>query len=56
MYHVSFLAEDSGAASLGGASAPSTDYEMDYDVYYVSSDGKPILSTTGHHADVLRLG
>jgi hypothetical protein len=25
---------------------------MDYDVYYVSSDGKPILSTTGHHADV----
>jgi hypothetical protein len=30
----------------------ATDYEMDYDVYYVSSDGKPILSTTGHHADV----
>lgn len=24
------------------------DYTADYDVYYVSSDGKPILSTTGH--------
>lgn len=30
----------------------ASDYEMDYDVYYVSSNGKPILSTTGFHADV----
>jgi hypothetical protein len=28
------------------------DYTADYDVYYVSSDGKPILSTTGHITNV----
>ena len=30
----------------------ATDYQMKYDVYYVSTDGKPILSTTGEHYDV----
>ena len=29
-----------------------TDFEVVYDVYYVSSSGKPILSTTGFGADV----
>lgn len=29
-----------------------TDFEVDYDVYYVSSNGKRILSTTGFIADV----
>jgi len=28
------------------------DYTGDYDVYYVSSDGKPILSTTGHITNI----
>ncbi|MCB1845800.1 MAG: DUF1329 domain-containing protein, partial [Halieaceae bacterium] len=27
-------------------------YTMGYDVYYVSSDGKPILSTTGYNTNV----
>jgi len=30
----------------------TTDYTMGYDVYYVSSDGKPILSTTGYNTNV----
>lgn len=30
----------------------ATDYTMDYDVYYVSLGGKPVLSTTGVHYDV----
>jgi hypothetical protein len=29
-----------------------TDHSVDYDVYYVSSDGKPILSTTGFMTNV----
>jgi hypothetical protein len=30
----------------------ASDYTMDYDVYYVDSNGKQILSTTGVHYDV----
>ena len=30
----------------------STDHTLGYDVYYVSSDGKPVLSTTGELTDV----
>jgi hypothetical protein len=30
----------------------STDHTLDYDVYYVNSNGKPILSTTGSLSDV----
>lgn len=30
-----------------------TDHSIEYDVYYVSSDGKPILSTTGYITNIL---
>ncbi len=30
----------------------STAYSMDYDVYYVGSEGNPVLSTTGQHYDI----